>query len=256
MNPGNAIRPIGGFYRQRPDGSIINPSAYIELTGPTKCWTAAATAFVHRQLGHRLHSFWLRGSYARNAGIYPHSDLDLFILLHDPEAGRWTPSPLQEGLRSELREQCGYEAPLELMQSAFEDRFKTRKPRLAMLIATQSRCLYGTDLTDAFGRYYPGPDLALNQRWWPDDVAAFLKQPRPSAEAVRQICKQGLRTAFESVMETAGCFTTDLFYCTAIAARYRPELAAMLWQLLWHYSQPEGAGPSCQRLLRQLGHRL
>lgn len=253
MTPTNQIRPIGGFYPQGRDGSLIPLNSLPPLHPVTQAWCAIATDFLRQTVGSDLQSVYLRGSYARNAGVPYHSDLDFFYLSATPAAGRWTESPYQQDLAKRLRPTAKKLRTIELMQAYGSPHFLQANPRVAMVIAVQSRCIFGKPMIDPSRRYYPGAEVALYQRWWLEDLNAFFVQPSPSIVSIQLVCKQALRTAFEQVMEEANCFTTDLFYCTTVAAQFRPEWAKALWQLLWCYVHPDGQGATVRTILAKWG---
>ena len=245
------IRPIGSFFPLDASGHVVNPCSLPASESRLGQILAIATRHAQAVFSETLHSLWLRGSYARGSAT-PDSDLDLVLLVRDGRVGRWSEARGAETLRRELREQCGFTAPVEWMASYFTQDFLIRSPRLAMVLATQAVPVYGPDIRHELGRYTPGPAMRLYLDHWPADYRTFLESDPGDPAAVRAVTKAAIRSCFETVMTEVGQFTPDLFYGVAAFAERRPELSRVAWLILHHHVHPGRARDSLVRALRDI----
>ncbi len=247
----SATRPIGGFYPADNEGYVINTASWSNLSVAQQVVLQLCYDWVSKAIGDDLHSLWARGSLVRGEYQEGLSDLDLFILRHDPAIGRWQPVPEAQQLALLLQAQYGIHE-LELMQSGLATDGRP-DPKIAMQLATASLLIGGAQLVHPLPRYRPA-ELLLNYRWIATDLSDFAA----GQLAVGPFCKAFLRTLQEVTVTRSGRYTPDLFYCCTEFSRYYPAAAADAWQILWHYLHPtahRAALLSCAYRLWPLLHR-
>ena len=83
------IKPIGDYFPQAPDGTILNPCSPDHIPVAWRPGITYLASLYQRFLGDRLHSVYLRGSIVRGLPEASVLDIDSFALVHDLEP-RWS----------------------------------------------------------------------------------------------------------------------------------------------------------------------
>ena len=182
------------------------------------------------------------------------SDLDVFALIENQEDWRWEPVPWLSELEGELLEKYPFIQELDGNISSYTDKFHVERPELAMLIKTQSLCLFGWDIRPELKNFRPGAEMALYYRWIRADVEHFLSLSQLTVTAVRTICKQLIRTLFELVMERMNEYTPDLYWCCWAFSDYYPKEKEQAYQLLKWYVNPELRPEKVKPFIEEFGN--
>lgn len=225
------IRPIGRYFPIDEDGYVVNITHPKNIVSPWKEEVTAATEYLKSRFGADLHSIYLRGTVAQGAAIEGVSDIDLFALIH-PNGTSSVKWETINGFDSSL--------PTDIAYSHYCTPFDTYHPGLAMIIQTQSTCLYGTDISSSLSRYRPGIDMCLNYKWMKADWDTFHAIPseKVTPHDVQAILKVIIRTGFELVMEKEKQYTTSLYWCVESFSKYYPKKAVLMRKALESYINP------------------
>jgi hypothetical protein len=189
-------------------------------------------------LHEKLHSIYLRGSVARGTAIKGFSDIDTFALIHSDDNIRWKKADFQEQVEKEIQSQFDFVKEVEINISSYYFDFYDQNPRLAMMIKTQSLCVFGNDISPSLPNFKPNRDMILNLKWLEADIQEVIqkiKNETYTLEDYQFIMKVLLRSGFELVMEREGRYTQDLYLCYKTFSKYYPRFEeAMQQALIWH----------------------
>ena len=180
-----------------------------------------------RIIGSNLSAVYVRGSVAVGRALDGISDIDTFALLthwaQAPDLAVFEPMETALSIKFPFVEQFEF--------NVFPHAALPQARALAALIATQSACVFGADVTDQLPRFAPGYDL-LEYDWQLPQQAKTTVRRLENADGItfarwtRWLMKQFLRAGFGLVMMRAGCFTRDPYPCYRYFADYYPERAA------------------------------
>lgn len=184
-----------------------------------------------------MHSIYLRGSVARGNNVDGFSDIDIFALIYDLEE-RWKMADWQPDLEKELQAEFQFVKEVEVMLTQYFEDFYQKNPRLAMIIKTQSLCIYGKDLNETILPFAPNKKMILNLTWLEEDVNDFLQKEKNTKQDCQKITKTLIRSGFELVMEKEQKFTTDLYLCYQVFSKYFPEKEKEMRKMLHLYLNP------------------
>lgn len=255
MKP-RAIQAIGGFFPKDKAGYILNPT---HLNHIPRHWLPVLEKIKEiykRQIGTKLHSIWLRGSLPRGLQVDHFSDLDTFALIYTSKFIKWKTASWAQEETTAIQVQFPFVPAIEFMLNYYREDLAAINAPLAMLIKTQSLCLYGEDIQHLLPRYRPSKRMALNYKWLEQDINLFLNQETFSDQATQQMMKQILRTSFELVLERAQEYTTDLYWNYKVFSTYYPNKAAEMQKALHFYLNPKQDPRALRLLVQQLGYWL
>jgi len=241
-----AIEQLGTFWAMDSEGYVVNDASIDKITPPWSAIIDRAVQMYTSNLGNRLMSIYVRGSVSRGRGIPGWSDVDTFAIVHHDggELFEWKDAPWTQELEQEMRRTNDCFSKIESMLVTYTDDLLRSRRGLAMVIKTQSACLYGEDLAARIDRFRPGREMILDLRWLRADIEGYVQkiQAAPDDQAVRKACsslmKVLLRNGFELVMERAGKYTTDLYLCYRTFAEYYPHKEADMRRTLELYLNP------------------
>lgn len=250
------IQTIGAFFPLSEEGFIINPTQQDNI--PTH-WQPVIADIVKQyqlHLGNQIHSIYLRGSVATGRVVDGFSDVDTFALLHrrGSERIRWITAPFQPKVERQLQEKYDFINGVEMQLATYHTAdFFAKQSHLAMVIKTQSLCLFGSSIAPLIKSYRPDKSVCLSYRWLEEDLNFFLKKEDKSIASIQAILKVLLRTGFELVIEREGQFTTDLYLCYHTFSKYYPSKQTTMRMVLFRYLNPDGNIPATVGLVKELG---
>lgn len=183
------------------------------------------------------------------------SDIDTFAVIHDLET-RWNRAHWQTDFEREIQQQYPFVKEVEIMLTQYFEDFYQKNPRLAMIIKTQSLCIYGEDLATQIPPFLPNKKMILNLTWLKEDLQDFLAKEKITHQACQEITKVLIRCGFEIVMEKAQKYTTDLYWCYQVFSEYFPEKEPEMRELLQLYLNPSNDEISVKRSVEKLGKWL
>ncbi|HFB99280.1 MAG TPA: nucleotidyltransferase domain-containing protein, partial [Phaeodactylibacter sp.] len=231
------IQAIGNFFPQDKNGFILNDASLAKVP---KHWLPVIEKIKNAYLKHlnkQVHSIYLRGSIARGVGVDYFSDVDVFALLRDVEC-RWEVASWQSSLEKKMQEEYPFVKEVEVMLSSYFKDFYKKNPRLAMVIKTQSLCIFGEDLNEEIPPFFPNEKMILHLTWLKDDVDDFLKKEKITKKEGQAMMKILLRSGFELVMEKEQKYTTDLYWCYQVFSKYFPKKEKEMRGILHLYLNP------------------
>ena len=186
-----------------------------------------------RVLGSNLSAVYARGSVAVGQALDGISDIDTFALLpcwaQAPDLAEFEPMETALSIEFPFVEQFEF--------NVFPYAALPQARALAALIATQSACVFGADITNRLARFAPGYDL-LEYDWQLPLQAKTTVRRLANADSItfarwtRWLMKQFLRAGFGLVMVRADCFTRDPYPCYQYFADYYPEYATEMRRAL------------------------
>lgn len=213
----------------------VRPDVAVERIG--EAWRPLVQ-FISRSLMARqgVRSVYIRGSIPRGLAIEDVSDAD-FIYVSEInfdaadlalEAAAQTAFPFVKGV--EL---------FRLDSAQFNKRHHpNQRPYFHMLVKTQSLFLAGDDLADDIAPFRIGVDMASHVFSLAKEFAQvpkLLEQSRETGEeqAMRQwFSRRIVRSGLEITMNRSSRFTRDLYLCYEQFARFYPERAEPMYQVL------------------------
>ena len=246
------IQPIGGFFPQAENGEILNDTSLEKIPFQWLSVSEKIKSSYLENLGDQVHSIYFRGSIPRGHSVDGISDVDVFALLHDFE-GRWEMAKWQPDLEKELQNEFSFVKDVEVMLSAFAKDFYQKNLRLAMIIKTQSLCIYGNDLNDSLPSFFPNKEMILNLTWLEEDVHTFLQKEKITKDDCKEITKVIIRSGFEMVMEKEGKFTTDLYWCYHVFSKHFPEKEEAMKEMLHLFLNPTEDRLYLEKVVGELG---
>lgn len=233
------IRPIGTFFQLDAAGYILNPCQKPPFGTYWDTMLAMICARLQESFPQSLHSIWLRGSVAWGNAVRGQADLDVFALLNE-EGYRWVELPDLQPLQKKLSPAKDF--LLDCQLESFKGKPTELRSPIAMLIATQSVCIWGEDIQAQLKKYRPGREVMLEYRWIAADVEDWLTKIRKNEKletaAFRALMKSIIRAGFELVMERDGRYTRDLYPCYQVYSQYYPEKESGMRQALYWYLNP------------------
>jgi len=236
-----AIQKIGGFLSQDKNGFIVNDLNYEKLDEDWKKVIQAIIEAYQKHLTHRIHSIYLRGTVARNVAVKGFSDIDTFALVHSDENIRWQKAECQPQIEKIIQSKFNFVSEVEVNISSYVEDFYLKNPRLAMIIQTQSLCVFGKSIAPTLPLFRPNAEMRLVINWLETDIQEALykiKHQKNTLEDCQAIMKIILRAGFELVMERAGKYTTDLYWCYFVFSKYYPKHKSNMKQALIWYLNP------------------
>jgi len=144
----------------------------------------------------------------------------------------------QPDLEKELQAEFPFVKEVEIMLTQYFDEFFEKNPRLAMILKTQSLCIFGNDLSVKIPPFSPNKKMILNLTWLEDDVNDFLKKEKITKRDCQEITKILIRSGFELVIEKERKFTTDLYLCYQVFSKYFPKKENEMREMLHLYLNP------------------
>lgn len=234
------ISPIGSFLPINENGFIINNLKWENVQSD---WREPLEMIIKQYQNHykeRLHSVYLRGSVARGLAMPNISDIDTFALVSSTEFIRWKKADIQPKIESSIQEQFPFIKGVEMNIASYESDFLLKNPRLAMVLKTQSLCVFGNDISKSLPDYRP-KDLCLNGQWLEEDLNDFqqkLESGTITKEDCQAIMKVIIRVGMEIVVEREGKFTNDLYLCYKTFSKYFPEKEKEMRQALEYFLNP------------------
>jgi len=217
----------------------------------------AVQAVYRGRLGSALHSVWVRGSVPRGLAVAGLSDVDTFALVESRTPFHWREPAWAKEETCRLSARFSTSSEIELVLSSYAPDLHHTNRRLSMLIATQSMPIAGPDIRAELPRFRPGPDMLLHYRWLEADLADLAGSASFRRADCRRMSKQLVRVAGELVQERDGRFTPDLYWCCEAFARFYPDRACVLRQVLHYFLNPVGEEePFVRDFLLQTGDWL
>lgn len=195
----------------------------------------------------------MRGSVARGNSVDDFSDIDIFALIYDWEE-RWKMAEWQPDLQKELQTEFPFVREVEIMMTPYFEDFSQKNPGLAMIVKTQSLCIFGNDLSKTIPPFLPNEKMILHLTWLEEDVNDFLQKEKTTTRDCQEVTKILIRSGFELVMEKEKKFTTDLYFCYHIFSKYFPEKEDEMREMLHLYLNPMEEELYLKKLVRSLGN--
>jgi hypothetical protein len=152
------------------------------------------------------------------------------------------------------------EFPLECQLESYTGQAKDLRSQIAMLIATQSVCLWGEDIRKALGKYKPGKAVMLEYRWVAQDVNEWIAKIKEGKAwkigDFRSFMKTIIRAGFELVMERDGRYTRDLYPAYQAFSTFYPKREPDMRQALLWYLNPSPGEKELYAFLQNFGRWL
>ena len=242
------IKKCGSYLNTDSQGFVIP----IDTSKPIqKKWEPIVSStidFYKDEYGENLHSVYIRGSVAKGDAVDFVSDLDSFAV-KKVEAGKG-PETLAE-FSDEMKKRFPFCNHIEIVAIDIHET-KSIPPKrtrsiIEELIKTQSRCVFGEDLSDKIEAFklseMKGHSLYIEKEVF-EDLPNYMEEDQQEPEELKANCmwimRRLLRGSFDLVMERENRFTRDLYCCYESVSRYYPEREANLRAVLVYALNPSG----------------
>ncbi|MFK8009539.1 MAG: nucleotidyltransferase domain-containing protein [Saprospiraceae bacterium] len=246
------IKPVGSFFPQDKTGFILNDTSFEKISIQ---WLPVIEKIKNSYLDHfgkRVHSIYLRGSVPRGNSVDDFSDIDIFAVIYRLEE-RWKMAKWQPDLEKKLQIEFPFVREVEIMVTPYFEDFYQKNPRLAMIIKTQSLCIFGNNLNAKIPRFLPNEKMILNLTWLEEDLNKFLQKEKITKRDCQEITKVLIRSGFELVMEKEQKFTTDLYLCYDVFSKHFPKKENEMREMLHLYLNPIEDEIYLKKLIVNLG---
>ncbi len=224
---------IGIYFETDSDGYVMNPTEKVEIENYWQSKIDEVVAFCQSKFGERLHSVYVRGSVASGVAVVGISDLDMFALVY-PVVNR--------PVMWEKIEDFTPQYDLDLTYATYHSGFFKHHPKLAMVIQTQSRCVFGKDLRQTLPQYRPDKSMMTNYKWLRFDLEEMIgsiQENTVTHEQIKNLMKVVIRTGFELVMIREQKYTNALPLCCESFNNYYPEKSTFMDQALTLFLEPD-----------------
>ncbi|MFT5167792.1 MAG: hypothetical protein ACI8P3_003030 [Saprospiraceae bacterium] len=231
------VKPIGTYYKVDKMGLLVNPAHWTHV--PTE-WHAPIECIKQAYIQHYqkdLHSIYLRGSIVRGTFMKGLSDIDVLGLVYIDNI-KWEHSPFEAALFEDLKLTFPFEANFELMVSSFSSDLNTSYPALAMVLKTQSLCIWGNDVLENIPPFRADRSLLIHYKWLDKDIAGFLENNNVEESDYQEIMKLMVRCGFELLIEKSGSYTTDLYPAVQSFGQYYPAYKSAMEKALFYFLNP------------------
>ena len=232
-----SIRKIGSFFQNDSKGFVINPTSWDNI--PSR-WLPIVAEVKHiylTNIGDQLHSIYLRGSLVRGTLIENESDIDSFAIIKNHNF-RWKQASWAEEANKKLKKKFEFLTEIEFMLCSLDQDGHLVNPKIAMILKTQSLCIFGDDLSPTISPFKPDKSMMLNYRWLASDLKSFMAKDNRTEADLKEFLKVLIRTGFEVIMQKEGRYTPDLYLCYRTFEKYFPEKGAVMQKALHCYLNP------------------
>lgn len=249
----------GSFLPQDENGFILNT---LSLTAVQPLWQpplSVILAAYQTNFPTNLHSIYLRGSVARGLAVPHHSDIDLVALIENSDFIRWQTASCEAEIEKEVLAKFPFVAGIEMNIASYASDFYTQNPRVAMVLKTQSLCLWGESILPTLPPFLPSRAMCLNHQWLEADILAFQKslvEDTARLSDCQAMMKIIVRTGFELTVERVQKFTNDLDICCATFCNYYPNKSLEMRQALQWFLTPTRSKSALLPFLASFGQWL
>lgn len=222
------------YYPLDAEGYLVSLASRDKVQSPFHKLIDPVVSCYQKALGTALIGVYLRGSVATGTALKGISDFDAFALVSEEKLKkkvRWEDLELVEKERKQLEKKYSFVSQVEMAISTYKEADASLDPRVAIMMSSQSICLWGRDILPDLPRLRPGPELSRNLSWV-YEVAPALKSYRKGKLSLLRLdsaLKTLIRAAFERVMEREQSYTTDLYSCCLSFEKYYSSQAEALW---------------------------
>jgi len=249
------IQAIGKFFPVDAQGFIQNPCNQSLIATDFLPIINVIIKKYQSELGADLHSVYLRGSIPRGFAKEHIKDIDTFALLQRQDI-KWQQAVWAGDLEKEITENFDFQGEIEVMLTTWYKDFYKYNPRMAMVIQTQSLCIYGEDISSSLPRFKVGKDLMLNYNWLAQDVQSFINKKDIEKADIELLMKVLLRVGMELVMQREGKYTPDLYLCYHTFSKYYPQWEAEMRQALDYFLNPRNDSSVMRQFVKRFSPKV
>ena len=199
-----SLQPHGRFFPIDQNGYIINDTDWSTIPKHWQNVIIDIIAAYQKELANNLIAVYVRGSVARNLAIDGFSDIDTFALIKSDQLLKWAKASFQGLTSSFLQKKYVFVKEIEMQLVSYNSNtFLAQNPKVAMLIQTQSLCVFGKDIIPTLSQYLPNRSVCLNYHWLEEDIKAYLQKTTDELTIAdhQAILKVIIRSGFELVIE-------------------------------------------------------
>ncbi len=231
---------MGSFLELGVDGFVKSIDAKIPLQNSWSKVVDRTIEFYKKEIGPELHSVYIRGSAAKAEAVEYISDLDSFAVTRI-EVGDEPRSmdEFEKGIKEDFPFCNHVEISVISLEQLRETPPKRNRSIWEELIKTQSRCVFGEDLSDSIEPFLL-EDMLGHSLYLDDEVRnklpSYIEEDKDDPEELKSNCvwimRRILRGAFDLVMVNEGKFTRDLYLCYEVVSRIYPDKEASMRKAL------------------------
>lgn len=263
----NRVVKIGYTLPVDARGFIVRRASPNQIVSPWRSLIDEITRAYRIHWGDRVHSIYIRGSVAAGQAILGISDVDSFAVV----SGDYTQCDRSwfDAFNREIVIRYPFCKGVEL-SAISRDRLLDCSDEgywgLRMLIATQSACIWGEDISEDLPRFKPDIDavshafdLRDDLRQVTSDLSEIVPQMPPGERSAytqkicRWIMKRIVRSGFEIVMEKKQCYTRDLYPCYQLFAESYPSRKSEMYRALTWAIEPTDDSQAIVDFLNDFG---
>ncbi|MEA5523093.1 nucleotidyltransferase [Limnoraphis robusta] len=235
------ILAIGKILAVDEAGFIIREASINKITPEWRLLVDQVILAYQNYWHHAIDSIYIRGSVAVGKAISGVSDLDSFAVVNTEK------SQLDDSWFDSFQEQLKFQYPfctgveLKALESdCLLNLNLDSYHNLRMLLKTQAACVWGEDISLQFPPCKPDINAVSHAFDLEQDLQRVIidlqQLDETQSGTVEKICqwimKRMVRSGFEIVMETAQCYTRDLYPCYELFSRYFPQQKSQMYQAL------------------------
>jgi hypothetical protein len=250
-----SIQPIGKLFQVNDEGFLVNPTDWCHVPAKFHALIEGIKNSYCQFYQNDLHSLYLRGSIVRGTYIENLSDIDAVGLIH-LENKKWEHTVFEAAFSKAFKEEFSYSGRLELMISSYSSDLSSTYPTLAMILKTQSLCIWGNDIIESLNSYKPDRSLLFHYKWLERDISIALKDHGDKIIDYQSVMKLMIRSGFELIIEKSGTYTADLYPAVQAFGKYYPAYKEDMEKTLFYFLNPNVNVAEQKRLLLTFGKWL
>jgi hypothetical protein len=234
------IKKMGSFLELDDEGFVKSIDTKAPLQESWSDVVDRVIEFYKKEVGPELHSVYIRGSAAKAEAVDFVSDLDSFAVSRievgdEPRAM----DEFEKGIKKDFPFCNHVEISVVSLDQVSEVPPKRKRSIWEELIKTQSRCVFGEDLSSAIAPFLL-EDMLGHSLYLDDEVKnklpSYMKEDKDDPIELKSNCvwimRRILRGAFDLVMVKEAKFTRDLYLCYEVVSKVYPEKESSLRQAL------------------------
>ncbi len=249
------IKPIGYYFELDEKGCLINPAKFSNIPDNLLPIVEQVKKAYTDYFQENLHSLYLRGSLVRGTYQKDVSDVDVIGLVYTKDI-KWKHVPFEQTLQEKLQRALEMTIDLELMISSCSSTLYKDYPKLAMVLKTQSCCIWGTDIKEEIPDFKLDSSLLIHHHWLKEDIMRFLKKEIRIEKEYQSIMKMMIRCGFELVFEKEQQFTLDLYPAVKSFGKYYPIKKEEMEKVLFYFLNPDQNEQKQVHIIEDFGNWL
>jgi hypothetical protein len=228
------IKKIGSIQKTDSKGYIINDFSLENIQKDYLDVLELLIEMYKENYSDILHSVYIRGSVLKGLAVRDISDIDtVAIVKRELTEDEYK---IAENIEKKIVAKHPYLNGAELLFQEYKK--VSSSVKFQFLLKTQTRCVYGTDLTPELPNFKIGSYSYVHSDRLEEDVKIVEQwlENIEDLDDIKEIClgvmKRIVRIGFEVVMSREQYFTRDLYYCYEAFSKYYPEKSEDMYEVM------------------------